>query len=199
MKQNYFITLCLLVAAAVLMSGCQRGSANPNITWPVYKNSTYGYGFNYPPDCTYGPLPEDCKGAPPEEKPAACLCFINPENPDRVLMQTYHNNKHNQPVLAEFQVVNLTATADNPPNTTAQIKDWLVKTFPEFEAIGFEDSKIDSVPAVSIASPASEMAPAIKEIYFIHNDQLFQIRMLNPDEELNSGLYESILTSFHFE
>jgi len=199
-KQKYFTTLCLLVTAALFLSGCQTGSVNPEITWPVYENPNYGYAFNYPPDCIYGPLPEECKGDAPEEKSEKCLCFLNPENPDRVLMQTYHRDAVNQLILAEFQIVNLTWFADNPPTATGQIPDWLAETFPEhFDEAAFEHSEIDGVPVVSTTAQASEMAPAIKEIYFVYNGHLFQIRLLNPDEEKNSQLYDSILASFHFD
>jgi hypothetical protein len=188
----------VLTAAVILISSCSDASSDEGDAWRTFENQQYGYSFNYPPDCTYGPLPIDCKGAPPEEQPAECLCFLNPENPDRVLMQK-HQSDGDQLVLAEFSIAHLSTPADNIPDETG-LMDWLAENFPDkWEHAQAENIKIDGIPAVSLSSPASEMAPAVKEIYFTHNDGLFQISMLEPDVAVNSILYERILTSFRFD
>ena len=198
MKCKQYLVFLVLTAVVILISGCSDASADPSEVWHTYQNQQYGYSLNYPPDCTYGPLPIDCKSAPPEERPAECLCFLNSENPDRVLMQKYQSDG-DQLVLAEFSIAHLSTPADNPPDETG-LMDWLAENFPDkWEPAQAENITIDGIPAVSLSSPASEMAPAVKEIYFMHNDGLFQISMLEPDVAVNSKLYEHILTSFHFE
>jgi hypothetical protein len=198
MKIKQYISFLVLFITMILISSCSDASAGPSKVWRNYENQQYGYAFNYPSDCTYGPLPQDCKSAPPEEQRPACLCFLNPENPDQVLMQTFQS-EDNQLVLAEFFVARLNAPADNSLDET-RLTDWLAENFPEkWEHAEIENIKIDGVSAVSISSPTSKMAPAIKEIYFMHNGHLFQISMLNPNVEISSKLYERILASFRFD
>ena len=200
MNQKKFFLLIMLSVTAVIISGCRPGSANANQAWPVYENSDYGYGFNYPSNCTYGPLPEDCKSASLEDQRAACLCFLDAENPDNVLMQFYQRDDEGQFVLAEFKIMNLTKTVNSLPDNPASIKGWLADTFPEkYGSAGIADITIGGEPAVSHSTLGSEMAPAVEEIYFLDKGQLFQVRMLNPDEIINHQLYESILTSFRFD
>ena len=198
MKSKHYIVFLFLIAAVILMSSCRAASANSNTAWHTYENQKYGYSFDYPPDCTYGPLPADCKSAPPEEQRDECLCFLNPENPDRVVMQTFQTDG-DQLVMAEFSVAHLNTPADNPPDEIG-LMDWLAENFPDkWEDAKSENIKIDGVSAVSISTSASEMAPAVKEIYFIHHDGLFQISLLNPNIEINTSLYERILSSFRFD
>lgn len=198
MKKKQYITFLVLLIAMILISSCRDASANSNQVWLTYKNQIYGFSFDYPSECTSGPLPADCKSAPPEEQRPACLCFLNAENTDRVLMQKFQSDG-DQLVLAEFSTAHLNMPADNQPDKTG-LMDWLAEKFPDkWEDAEVENVNIDGVSAVSVFSPASEMAPAIQEIYFIHNGRLFQINMLNPNAEINTKLYERILSSFQFE
>jgi hypothetical protein len=69
-----------------------------------------------------------------------------------------------------------------------------------FEDIPDETNmEIDGIPAVSIYSPSSPMAPSYEEIYFIKDDILFRINMLDVDNEDNRELYDHMLRSFSFE
>lgn len=198
MKQKHFIFFYLLIMAVILISSCSDASINPDNVWRTYENQQYGYSFDYPADCTFGPLPTDCKGAPPEEQRDECLCFLNLEDPERVVMQTFQTDG-DQLVMAEFSVAHLNTPANNPPDEP-ELTDWLAENFPDkWEDAKAESIKIDGVYAVSISNPASAMAPALEEIYFIHNGRLFQISMLNVDVAINHKLYESILTSFRFD
>lgn len=43
------------------------------------------------------------------------------------------------------------------------------------------------------------MAPSFKEIYFIHNDVLLRINMLDVNNEDNKELYEQVLATFILE
>jgi hypothetical protein len=198
MKCKPYLFFLVLTAAVILMSSCNDASADPSKVWRTYENQPHGYAFNYPPNCTYGPLPTDCKSASPEEQMPACLCFLNAENPDRVLMQRFQNDGA-QLNLAEFSIAYLNTPVDNLLSEIA-LTDWLAENFPDkWEDAESEIIELGGFSVVSISSPASEMAPAVKEIYFIHNGRLFQISMLNPNVEINSKLYERILASFRFE
>jgi len=69
-----------------------------------------------------------------------------------------------------------------------------------FEEIPNETNmEIGGIPAVSIYSPPSPMAPSYEEIYFIKNDILFRINMLDVDNEDNREFYDFMLPSFSFE
>jgi len=43
------------------------------------------------------------------------------------------------------------------------------------------------------------MAPSFEEIYFIHNDVLLRINMLDVNNEDNKELYEQVLATFILE
>jgi hypothetical protein len=200
MKCKPSLYFLVLTAAVILLNSCNdvAANANSNEVWPTYENQNYGYAFSYPAGCTYGPLPMDCKSTPPEERGDACLCFMNPENPDRVLLQKFQNDG-DQRVLAEFSIARLTMPAENLPDETG-LMAWLAENFPDkWESAEVAPMQLDGNPAVSLSSPSSELAPAIREIYFIHSGSLFQISMLQPDVEINRSLYEHILSSFRLE
>jgi hypothetical protein len=59
--------------------------------------------------------------------------------------------------------------------------------------------EISGVPAVRLISPQSPMAPSFEEIYFIHNDVLLRISMLDVNNEDNKELYERVLATFILE
>ncbi len=58
------------------------------------------------------------------------------------------------------------------------------------------NATIDEVPVVWVSVPGSPMAPTSDEIYFIRNDLLVRITMLDMDQ--NRELYEQILSTFQF-
>jgi hypothetical protein len=198
MKWKHYLFILILIAAVILTSSCSAASADTRIVFLTYENQKYGYSFDYPPDCTYGPLPADCKNAPPEEQRDGCLCFLNPEDPERVLMQNFQTDG-DQLVMAEFSVAHLNTPTDSLPDEIG-LMDWLAENFPDkWERAEAEQIKLDGNTAVSVLSPQSDMAPALQEIYFIYHNGLFQVSLLNPNVEINNTLYESILTSFRFD
>jgi len=200
MKQKQITSYLLLTILVILITACTTGLANPKDAWLTYENQNYGYSFNYPPDCTYGLLPTDCKTTSPEEQRPACQCFLNPENPDRVLMQAFQGNDGKQLVMAEFFIGILDIPKNKLPTGMVLTEDWFAENFPEkWKNSEFENINIDGVSAVSLNTPASGMAPAVKEIYFSHDEDIFQIRMLDHDQEVNNDLYDRILMSFHFD
>ncbi len=86
---NRLSTFALVfLLSALILSGCKATATEQPQQWITYINQKYGYKLNYPPDCTFGALPANCKEKQPEERPQECLCFINGENPDEAFLQT---------------------------------------------------------------------------------------------------------------
>lgn len=198
MKTKTYLHFFHLVAAVILISSCSAAAADPDTIWHTYENPQHGYAFDYPSKCTYGPLPAECKSAPLEKQREECLCFLNPENPDRVLMQIFQD-EGGQLVMAEFSIAHLSTPAADLPDQT-ELTDWLAENFPDrWRGAEAKHIEINGNPAISIFSPQSDMAPALKEIYFIHKNGLFQISLLNPNIATNNSLYEHILPSIRFE
>jgi hypothetical protein len=144
-------------------------------------------------------MPGYCKEKPPEERPQECLCFVNGENPDEVFMQAFLG-EGDELTLAGFLVSHFDTPFYNPPPGTELI-EWIKNNYSEmFEDIPNESNmEIDGIPAVSLYSPQSPMAPSYEEIYFFKNDILLRINMLDVDNDDNRELYDQILSSFSFE
>ncbi|HEY44627.1 MAG TPA: hypothetical protein G4O11_11660 [Anaerolineae bacterium] len=188
----------VLLLSTLIFSGCKATTDQPQ-GWIRYDNEKYGYNLHYPPDCTFGALPAGCKEKPPEERPQECLCFINGENPDDAFLQAFLG-EGDQLTLAGFTVSHYDTPVFNPPPGTDLI-GWIKDNFSEmFEDIPDETNmEIGGIPAVSIYSPPSPMAPSYEEIYFIKNDILFRINMLDVDNDDNRELYDFVLQSFSFK
>lgn len=168
------------------------------VNWKAYRNEKYGYFFKYPPDCFYGPMPVYCKEKPPEERPPECLCFLNSEDPDRVFLQAFTGEKDSL-TLADFSVSHYETSWYNPPPDTDLIK-WLKEKFSDLheDIPDKPNMEIDGIPAVKIYTPSSPMAFSGEGIYFIRNDMLFMVSMLDVDSESNKELYNQILSTFKF-
>jgi len=199
MKGKIYLNSFILVLAVMMISGCSGLSEEPTDDWNTYVNEKYGYSFKYPTDCFYGPMPSDCKELPPEERRADCLCFLNGENPDAVFMQAFLD-EGDQLSLAGFTVSHHDSPVFNPPPGT-ELTKWIVENFSEmFEDIPAEPNMdIDGVPAVSILSPKSPMAPSYEDIWFFQNDILFRINIVDVDNEVNQELYDQILSTFSLD
>lgn len=168
--------------------------------WQIHRNKKHGYFFMYPLDCFYGPMPVHCKEKPPEDRPPECLCFLSGENPDDVGLQAYTGEK-SELTLASFSVY-----CDGNPDYFAPPPDteliaWLKEKFSDLhkDIPDEPNMEIDGLPAVRIYAPQSAQAYSDERIYFIRNDRLFRIQMLNPDAESNRELYDQILSTFGFE
>jgi hypothetical protein len=196
---KFSIFILALLLSPLVISGCNAITTDQPQGWIRYDNQKYGYNLHYPPDCTYGALPGYCKEKPPEERPQECLCFINGENPDEVFLQSFLG-EGDQRTLASFSVSHYDTPVYNPPPGTDLI-EWIQDNFSEmFEDIPDEaNTEIDGIPAVSIYSPSSPMAPSYEEIYLIKNDNLFRINMLDVDNNDNREFYDFVLQSFRFE
>jgi hypothetical protein len=196
MKGKKFVISSLLVLGIVMISSCSGAIEESVADWNTYKNEKYGYSFKYPAYCFYGRMPSDCKEKPPEERRAECLCFLDGENPDNVFMQTFLKDG-DQLTLAEFRVSHIDTPVYNPPPGTELIS-WIKENYSEmFEEIPDEPNMdFSGIPAVRILSPQSPMAPSYVDIYYIKNDILFHIKILDVDNEVNIELYDQILSTF---
>lgn len=173
--------------------------ATPDVSedWPVYANEVFGYSFKYPSECFFGPMPADCKQSPPEERAPECLCFLDAENPLEVYLQAFVGDPDEELRLAPFHVVHYDSWAFNPP-VGVDLIAWLNDQWSYMsEYIPAEPNAIiDEIPVVWVSVPESPMTPSSDEIYFIRNDQLVRITMLQMDQ--NRELYEQILSTFQF-
>jgi hypothetical protein len=78
---------------------------------------------------------------------------------------------------------------------------WVKENFSEmFEDIPEEPNmEISGIPALRIYSPGSPMAPSREDIYYMRDNLLFRIYMLDVDNDDNKELYEQILSTFSIE
>ncbi|XOA43066.1 MAG: hypothetical protein ACKKMO_01160 [Candidatus Nealsonbacteria bacterium] len=164
--------------------------------WQIYESEKYGYSFKYPTDCLFGPLPGYCKLKPPEERPRECRCFLDGTNLDSILMQTFTGTKSDL-TLAEISVSHHFTDLYNPPAGT-DLVSWLKEKFPHQDVPDEINMEIDGIPAVKVYTPLTPGVFPQEDTYFIKNDKLFKISMLDVDNEDNKTLYSQILFTFDF-
>jgi len=163
--------------------------------WQVYTNEKYGYSLKYPTDCLYGPLPGYCKLKPPEERPRECLCYFNAEDPNNVSLGTFTGTKSDL-TGAFFDVFHSIYVDSYSPSPGTDLVSWVKENFSYQDVPDEINMEIDGVPAVKVYTPFSGMAWSQEDIYFIKNDKLLKIQMLNVDDENNRALYNKILFTF---
>ncbi|MBN1162774.1 hypothetical protein JXA34_03465 [Patescibacteria group bacterium] len=169
---------------------------DPTVEWKLYINNEYGYSFDFPSTCKLGPLPGECKQAPPEERELDCLCFLNNEDPSNIFFQTYTGEKPNL-TLATLSVVHYNTDIYNPPEGTELIP-WLTTHFAFEEVLEEENEEIGGTPAVRVYSPGGPGVYPSENIYFIKDNMLFNISLIDSDNEGNKELYNHIIDSFNF-
>ena len=165
--------------------------------WNNYTNEKYGYSLKYPTDCLYGPLPGYCKQSPPEERPRECLCYFNAENPNDVSLGTFTGTKSDL-TGASFGVFHSVFVDSYSPPADANLVNWLKEKFSYQEIPDEINMEIDEIPAVRVYTPQSPMAFSQEDIYFIKDDKLFKISMLDVDNGDNKALYSQIISTFEF-
>jgi hypothetical protein len=199
MKGKILASFFLIVCGIMMINSCSKSAAESTADWNIYENEKHGYSLMYPTDCFFGPMPSDCKEKPPEERRAECLCFLDSKNPDNVFLQAFLDDGENLS-LATFTVSHYDSGVFNPPPGT-DLASWINENYSEmFEDIPEEPNMvIGGVPAVRLYSPQSPMAPSFEDIWFFHNDILFQINILDVDIQSNRELYDQLLSTFRLE
>lgn len=191
------VILTTLLGIAVLLAAFDFMQPKARVDVNEYVNEEFGYSFQYPSACTFGPMPKYCKQSPPEERPQECLCFLDAENPKQVFMQAFGGDLEGGLSLATFSISSYDSPMYSPPKG-AELVSWLEENFPE----GYVDlpeepnAEIGGIQAVELYSPQSPMAPSYREIYFIKDSRLVQVSMLDVENEDNMALYDLILSSF---
>lgn len=199
MKTRFALPVIILCIAATLVACGSKGS-KAKVDVNEYKNEVFGYSFQYPSTCTFGPMPTDCKQSPPEERSQECLCFLDAENPKQVFMQAFLGDPEQGLSLATFSISSYDSPAYSVPegvDLTSQLEEYFSEGYSELP--GEPNAEIGGMPAVELYSSQSPMAPSSREIYFIKGDRLVQVSMLDVEIEDNMALYDLILSSFAFD
>lgn len=164
-----------------------------------YRNDEFGYSFQYPASCTFGPMPGECKQNPPEELPEECFCFLNAEDPNNVLLQTFQDDG-NSLTLSSITIAHSKAPAFNPP-PKVELVSWLKDNFSDMY-VGIPEkpnATLGGVPAVEIKMPPTPSTYSHQNIFLIKDNELFCITLLNPTNKGNQALYKQILSSFSWQ
>jgi len=166
--------------------------------WLIYQNEKYGYSLKYPSPCLLGPLPGYCKQKPPEERAQECRCYFNAENPDEVSLGTFTGSKDNL-TGAAISISHYSTDSYNPPEDT-DLVEWIKEKFSYLEDIpDAVNLQLDSLDAVRVYTSQSPQAYSQENIYFIKDNQLFNIYMNDVDNQDNRQLYDNIIESFKIQ
>jgi hypothetical protein len=173
----------------------------PDLTadWPEYINTDLGYSFKYPAGCFLGPMGSHCKQNPPEERPPECLCFLNPEDPYGVFMQSFLGDPAEGFIMVSFYVMHLDTEAFNPPEGEDWVKwvkekwSYLSEDMPDEANLTF-----GGLPAVRIYTPGGGGGSSADNIFVEKDGKLILISMINVEIEEQREFYELILATFQF-
>lgn len=165
-------------------------------SWKIYANTEYNYSFEIPEDCVLGALPAECKAVPPEMRPEECLCFLNSQDLDNILFQTY-TGQDPQLTLATMNVTHYGSELYNPPEG-AELVPWVTNRFAHEDIPQDTNYEIAGVPALKLYSPGGQGTYSSENYYFITNGMLFNISLVDVDDENNRELYDHMIESFTF-
>jgi hypothetical protein len=102
--------------------------------------------------------------------------------------------------MASFRVSHFDTPQYNPPAGVGLVP-WLEDQFSDrYQDIPSKPNlESQGIPAIKISTPSSQQASSYEDIFFIWEDKLFQIYMLDVDIADNKALYDQIFSSFVFE
>ena len=177
-------------------------SQDETADWKTYVNEKYQYSFKYPLECYLGPLPGWCKTILPEERPSECLCRLNETNEDYILLQGDISGKG----WPHIEIHHHDTSLHNPP-VGIDIITWLKEKSPyrddvpeevNFEMGGIPAVKVHIPGVISDQSETVGQAYSVNVIYFLRDEKLFLIRMLDVDSEGGKEFYNLFLPTFRF-
>lgn len=200
MKITKLLFYLVVILTACLLVSCRGDESDSTADWEVYENQALGYSIRYPAGCSFGSMPGNCKGYPPEERPPECLCFLDSANPNEVFMQAFLEKPDDELTLATLAIVQFHPDAYHPPEG-ADLDSYLEEQFPELpgEMPSEPNTKAGSIAAVRVYTPGSPQALSYEEIYFIRDGTLIVIRLLDVDSQENRQLYDNMLSTMQFQ
>lgn len=164
----------------------------------TFTNEKYGYSFDVPPSCYEGALPGTCKQSPPEERPEECLCFVNGADPNSVMFQDFTITSE-EVSLATFLVITSDTAAFSPPEGADLISHMQLEFSERYPEIPNEaNMELGGFPALRISTAGSPGVADYQEIFFIKENKLFKISLIDTLIESNMKIYDRILASFAF-
>ena len=195
------LKISLLIILTILLVGCGTATEldSDSDEWKTFTNEQFGYSFEVPEFCYEGPLPGDCKQSPPEERPEECLCHVDGTDPEFVGFQKFTITSE-ETSLATIWIMSPDTPAYSPAEGT-DLVSFIRQEWSEMNLEGLPDEPnidLDGLPAISMSIAESQGGAAAQEIFFIKENKLFKITLIDNLVESNMNLYEHFLESFAF-
>ncbi|MES0362247.1 MAG: hypothetical protein ABUK20_15105 [Anaerolineales bacterium] len=193
------ITLLIFFTTMLVGCGTAEESGAGSDEWKTFTNEQFGYSFEVPAFCYEGPLPGDCKQSPPEERSEECLCHVDGTDPEFVSFQKFTITSE-ETSLATIWIMSPDTRAYSPDEGTDLVsfiqQEWSNMGLGELPDEPNLD--LDGLHAVSLLIPQSQGGAAAQEVFFINENRLFRITMVDNLVESNEEIYEHFLESFAF-
>ena len=195
------LNISLLIILTILLEGCgtDKELDSGSDEWKTFTNEQFGYSFEVPEFCYEGPLPGDCKQSPPEERSEECLCFIDGTDPEFVSFQKFTITSE-ETSLATIWIMSPDTRAYSPDEDT-DLVSFIQQEWSEMNLEELPDEPnmdLDGLPAISMSIAESQGGAAAQEIFFIKENKLFKITLVDNLVEININLYDHFLESFAF-
>ena len=198
---NNILKITLLIILTILLFGCGTTTelAPDSDEWKTFTNEQFGYSFEVPKFCYEGPLPGDCKQSPPEERREECLCHIDGTDPEFISFQKFTITDE-ETSLGTIWILSPDTWAYSP-DEGADLVSFIKQEWSEMglgEIPAEPNLELNGLPAVSLLIPQSQGGAAAQEVFFIKENRLFRITMVDNLQASNVELYEDFLDSFTF-